>query len=109
MLKLFSSASGRRRIQSCSGWTLVEMMVAVAAGAIILGSFLVTTITVSNTMLAVGNYNDLDKFSRNTLDTLSRDIRNAAAVDNASTATFLNLTNTYHTYNNNNTNIIRYA
>ncbi|HEU5395839.1 MAG TPA: prepilin-type N-terminal cleavage/methylation domain-containing protein, partial [Verrucomicrobiae bacterium] len=60
------------------GFTLVEMMVAIAASTMILMAFVALTIAMSRTMLAISNYNDLDNRSRNTLDTMSRDIRNAS-------------------------------
>ena len=67
---------------SCSGWTMIEMMVAVVAGTVILGSVVVTSLTVMRTMASVGNYNDLDKYSRNTLDIMNRDLRGAAGLTN---------------------------
>lgn len=84
MLKQLSS-SNRRRSQSRRGWTLVEMMVAMFGGGIILGSILVTGSMMANTMVAVVNYNDLNKSSRNTLDVMSRDLRNTAVVTALST------------------------
>lgn len=74
---------------------MIEMLVAIMAGLIILAAFVAITMNVKTMMLMVGNYNDLDQYSRNTLDLLSRDVRNANAVGDASTATSLTLTNTY--------------
>jgi hypothetical protein len=73
--------------------SLVEMMVALGCAAIIMTAFVATGITLSTTMLAVRNYNDLNQCSRNALDVMSRDIRNSWAVGNASTGTCLQLTN----------------
>jgi prepilin-type N-terminal cleavage/methylation domain-containing protein len=84
-------SSGRRR----SGYTLMEMMVALTAGTSILGAFIVTTVTVSNTMVAETNYDELNQTSRNTMDWLSADIRNASCVSSDTTATYLKLTNTF--------------
>jgi len=84
--------SSRRR----AGWTLVEMMVAVAASGIMLAAFVCTTITISRTMVAVGNYRDLNQDSRETLDYLSMDVRNASSVGSTSTSTYLVLTNSYY-------------
>lgn len=78
-----------------AGWTIVEMMVALSCGTIILAAFVATTVMVSNTMVSVGNYNDLNKMSRQTLDWFSRDVRNASSVSDASTSTMLILTNSY--------------
>jgi hypothetical protein len=82
----------------------MEMMVALGAGTIILAAVVATAVCVGNTMVAVGNYNDLNKASRQTLDRLSRDVRNASSVGNGSTTSSLTLTNTY-----NGTTIITYA
>jgi Tfp pilus assembly protein PilW len=73
--------------------TLVEMIVALGCAAIILTAFVATGITLSTTMLAVRNYNDLNQWSRNALDVMSRDIRNSSGVGDASTSTCLQLTN----------------
>ncbi|HXI69540.1 MAG TPA: hypothetical protein VNN22_04205 [Verrucomicrobiae bacterium] len=75
MLKHFSSTPQRRR-----GFTLMETMVATIGVSAIVGSILVTGTTVVNTMAAIVNYNDLDSRSRNTLDTMSGDLRNTAVV-----------------------------
>jgi hypothetical protein len=78
------------------GWTIVEMMVALAAGTMILAAIVMGTITVSNTMVGIGNYNDLDKLSSHTLDMFSRDVRNAASVGGDLSSTFVRLTNSYN-------------
>ena len=103
MLAVLKSSSHRRRAQRRAAWTLLEMLVAMAASAIVLTAFLATTISISRTMVAVSNYNDLDQCSRITLDMLSQDIRNAATVSSTSTTTDLTLTNNY------NGSITRYA
>jgi len=73
-----------RRRCSRQGWTLMEMMVALACGIIIMGSIVVTGITMSNTMSAIGNYVDLNTTSRYTLDIMSRDLRDTAVVTSLS-------------------------
>jgi len=80
MLNNFQSASNPQRIHSKSGWTLVELMVAIAVGAVVLGAVLVTFIFVAKNFVIVGNYHDLDKDSRHTLDVLTRDIRSISNV-----------------------------
>jgi hypothetical protein len=75
-----SSFPGCRRGQSRGGWTLVETMVAMLVGALIFGAVLAATMFVRQTFVAVGSYTDLNRASRNTLDVLSRDIRNAAFI-----------------------------
>jgi hypothetical protein len=73
---------------------MVEMVVALGLGTLILASVVAVTITVSQAMLSIGNYNDLDRKSSRTLDTFSRDVRNASAVV-TNTPTYLLLTNGY--------------
>ena len=80
MLNPFSSLASRRRIQNRSGWTLVELMIAMALGLVVMGSVLTTAIYVSRSFVIIGNYHDLDKDSRRTLDVLSRDIRSISNV-----------------------------
>ena len=65
-----------RRKHSSAGWTLVEMMVALLCGMIIVASLMAITVFASRSYLAIANYRDLDKNSRNALDVMSRDIRN---------------------------------
>lgn len=79
MLTLISSPR-RRRFHVQSGFTLMEMMVALMAGLMILASVVYTSISLSHSMVAISNYYQLDTSSRNTLDVMSRDIRNAGAL-----------------------------
>jgi|SRR6478736_3045121 hypothetical protein len=83
MLKNFQSSS-HRRSQLRRGWTLLETLVTMIGGTAVLGSILVTGTSVSNSMVAIVNYNDLNKSSRNTLDVLSRDFRNTSVVSSLS-------------------------
>jgi hypothetical protein len=78
MLKNFTSSKCRAR--SRQGWTIMEMMVSMFGGGTILASMLVTCSMLSNSLVAIVNYNDLNKASRNTLDVMSRDLRNTAIV-----------------------------
>jgi hypothetical protein len=80
------------------------MSVAVTIGLIILAAFVAITLSLKSSVIAISNYVDLDKASRQTLDNLSRDIRNAATVGSTSSAISLSLTNNYS-----GTNIITYA
>lgn len=79
MIKILSIHRTPRR-RSLAGWTILETSIASFCGSIVLGSILVTGNMMSNTMVAVSNYNDLDQCSRNTLDVMSRDLRNTAVV-----------------------------
>ena len=84
-MKILPLISSRRRIQFCRGWTLVETLVTLFGGSAVLGSILTTGSAVTNSMAAILNYNDLNKASRNTLDVMSRDLRNTAVVTCLST------------------------
>jgi hypothetical protein len=92
LIKYHQSPLGCRRQTRRAGWTLVEMFVALGAGTIILLAFFSTFITLSSTMKAIYNYNDLDQSSRETLDQMSRDLRDTATVTNF-TATSVSVTN----------------
>lgn len=78
MFKNFSFS--RRRTQSRRGWTLMEMMVSMVGASTVLASMLVTSGMLSNSLVAVINYDELNQASRNTLDVMSRDLRNTAVV-----------------------------
>jgi prepilin-type N-terminal cleavage/methylation domain-containing protein len=76
-----------RRLRVQSGFTLMEMMVALLAGLMILASVVYTSISLTHSMVAISNYYQLDTSSRNTLDVMSRDIRNASALTSFATNT----------------------
>jgi hypothetical protein len=57
--------------------TLVELMVATGAGSIVLAAVLALFLFSARSFAALGNYVDLDNKSRNALDTMSSDIRQA--------------------------------
>ena len=78
-MRILSTKSSSRR-QQRAGWTILETAIAMVCGSVVLGSMLVTGSMLNNTMVAVTNYNDLDQRSRNTLDVMSRDLRNTAVV-----------------------------
>ena len=75
--------------------TLIEILVATTAGLIVMGAFVAITLNVNSMLKSAGNYGDLDGHSRNTLDMLSRDVRNASDVSVSSTPDELILTNTF--------------
>src|SRR4051794_624888 len=68
-------------------WTLIEMMVAVTAGMLILASVASVYVFTNRTMDATANYEELDRQSRNALDTMTRDIRQSSAITNQSANT----------------------
>lgn len=63
-----------------AGMSLVEMMIAMALASIILATVASFAIFTARSFVAVGNYGDLDRTSRNALDTLTRDIRESQAL-----------------------------
>ena len=67
----------RKRV---SGLTLVEVMISVAAGSLLLAVAASLWLFGSRSFAAMGNYTDLDAKSRNALDQMSRDIRQATGV-----------------------------
>lgn len=79
MFKMISFPK-RRRNRSRGGWTLLETMMAMVGGSVVLGSILATGNMVNSSMAAIVNYNELSRYSRNTLDTMTRDLRNTAVV-----------------------------
>jgi len=88
------TGSNRQRVHRRSGWTLVELMIAMALGMIVIGTVVLTMIFVSKSFVIIGNYHDLDKDSRRTLDVLSRDIRsisNLTAFTSSSTSARITL------------------
>jgi prepilin-type N-terminal cleavage/methylation domain-containing protein len=59
------------------GFTLPEMMVSVAVGSLILAAMAMVFMTSARSFAAMANYVDMDASSRNTLDQMTRDIRQA--------------------------------
>jgi len=57
--------------------TLVELMVATVLGGLVLAAVMALTFFSARSFAALTNYVDLDNFSRNALDTMSREIRQA--------------------------------
>ena len=60
-----------------NAWTLVEVSVAVCLSSVIMAALMQTSLFTSRSFVAMGNYNELDQLSRNALDTMTRDIRQA--------------------------------
>ena len=63
-----------------SGFTLVEMMVALGVGVVVIGVISCVTIFTAQNFLATTNYVDMDNQSRNALDNISRNVRNSSAL-----------------------------
>jgi prepilin-type N-terminal cleavage/methylation domain-containing protein len=79
-----------------SGMTLMEVMVSVALCSIVLAMASSMWLFGSRSFAAMGNYADLDAKSRNALDLMSRDIREATRVtgfQNSGSTRWLQVTN----------------
>jgi prepilin-type N-terminal cleavage/methylation domain-containing protein len=76
-MKFFLPHSSVRR-PFAAGFTLVELLVAVAAGALLLGAVVSLGIFTSRSFYMMGNYTNLDAESRNAVDILDREIRNSS-------------------------------
>jgi prepilin-type N-terminal cleavage/methylation domain-containing protein len=62
------------------GFTLVELMVSVAVGSVVMSAVAYLSYFATRSFVAIGNYSDLDAKSRNTLDVMSREMRQATAL-----------------------------
>lgn len=67
--------------------TLVEMMIGLGVGGLVLAAVMGTSIFTSRSFVAMGNYCDLDASGRNSLDSMSQDIRQADCLSSYSYAT----------------------
>jgi Tfp pilus assembly protein PilW len=81
MLKPFPSSLRRSGGKSRSGFSLVELMVAVVAGLLVALAVVLVCAFVLRSFIAMGNYAELDRNSRNALDHISRNVRASLAVD----------------------------
>jgi len=68
------------------GFTLVEMMVAVAVGCLLLAALATIYVFSMRSFAAMANYSDLNNKSRYASDIISRDIRSALNVVSATTS-----------------------
>jgi len=62
------------------GMTLVEIMVSTALGGIVLAVVASLTVNGTRSIMAMTNYNELDRISRNALDHLTKDVRQAVEI-----------------------------
>jgi type II secretory pathway pseudopilin PulG len=88
--------------RSAAAWTLIEMTVTVAIGSIVMAAVMQTSLFTSRSFVAMGNYADLDRASRNCLDNMTRDIRQAKVFSDqcysSNYMVFTNLDNSYFGY-----------
>ena len=91
-MKLYFRNPTRRRFHAAA-FTLVEMVTSVGLGLLVLTSVSILFINGNNCFVSMGNYQNLDRYSCNCLDILSREIRNATAVTAYSANQSITLTN----------------
>jgi hypothetical protein len=84
-MKLRSQSASLARRSKFSGFTLVEMMVAVGVGIAVVGAMVMLSITTSWNYTATANYVQMDDQSRLALDKIGREIRNSTALLSFST------------------------
>lgn len=72
--------SSRGRARSRCAMTLVEVLVAMGIGSIVLTIIASLTVFGARSFMALGNYAILDQHSRQAIDTMERDMRQATAV-----------------------------
>ncbi len=82
--------------KSRRGFSLVEMMIAIAVGVMVIGAVVSLSIIAAQNFAATANYVQMDDESRNALDQISREVRNATSLAAFSTNNpkYLRLTNT---------------
>lgn len=92
-------------------WTLPEMMITVVLGSMILASVMAFYVGMHRSLDAMMNYQELDRQSRNALDVMTTDIRNAATLTNFTSTTlgFANLDGSALTYTWDGTNALSYS
>jgi hypothetical protein len=78
--KAFGATAPRNVRRSQLGWTVVEFMVGTGIGSLIMIAVAQITMFTARSFVAMGNYADLDRASRNALDVMSREIRQAKSV-----------------------------
>src|SRR5689334_14325678 len=76
-MKCVSLSTRPRDRRRTRGMTLAEMMVGLGVGMLLMLGIAVIFITSLRSMAGMGNYIVMDQASRNTLDRMTRDIRNA--------------------------------
>jgi prepilin-type N-terminal cleavage/methylation domain-containing protein len=83
--------------RNSSGYTLVEVLVASGIGGLVLAAIMAVTLFSARSFAALVNYVDLDNYSRNALDEMTSEIRQAdrlmAGSPTAMTFQFSNPTN----------------
>ncbi len=63
--------------RSMLAWSVFEMLIAMSIASIVFAAVASVSLFTARSFVAMGNYADLDRASRNALDVMSRDIRQA--------------------------------
>ena len=74
------TSTAKTRARRAAGFTLAEVMVAMSIGVMVLAAAVVLWAYATRTCATLLNYVELSIAGKNTLDTMSREIRNATAV-----------------------------
>jgi Prokaryotic N-terminal methylation motif len=100
---ILAGCSRSRRSQRA--FTLVEILVATGIGVFVIATVMISFVIMSRCFNAVGNYADLDRQSRNTLDVMARDIRQVGGLTNwtSTNLTFTNIDGAILSYTYNST------
>ena len=73
------------KVRAARAWTFIEMLIAMAIFSVFMAMVGALSVYGLRSYVAIGNYVDLDAKSRNALDRMTRDIRQAAQVTGYST------------------------
>lgn len=97
--------------RASAGWTLLELMISTVIGVMMLGCVAAAFIFMNRNLSATANYEELDRQSRNAIDIMTRDIRQAGALTNFSTSSlsFTNQDGTLLRYTWDTTNYVTYT
>jgi len=89
-MKLFTLHRKLPRQASALAFTFVELMVAMALASLMMSVVAALIVYSARTFAALGNYTDLDLHSRNALDVIGREVRQATAVIDSQTNSSVN-------------------
>src|SRR5262245_61840084 len=76
-MKIVNGKTRQYTRRSVLGMTLPETLVGVGVGSLVLMSMMAIFLTSNRSFVAMGNYVSLDQASRNAVEQMTRDIRNA--------------------------------
>jgi type II secretory pathway pseudopilin PulG len=80
-----ATAGQPRRPVRRRAFTIPEVLVAIGLGSLVLSALALVTIYSARSFVGIGNYMDLDRMSRQALDTITRDIRQTRALTSYAT------------------------